>query len=312
MEGTAVSVTFAPAAKSGSTALPAARTDAAPRLLGRIANRGGAGLNRALAAALFALLAALTVVPAPPAQAAERNLVAFGDSVLADPDAGIYLTTRLSSQTGNGANCPSSNNFAKRTGAKLGMPVRDYSCSGAVSMSPGPQISVQIDAAIRSGALNSDTERVIFASGFNDTYNHPNLNLAQIRAAYVRANAPQIERIKRAAPNARIQIVGYPTIGTDGYYCLIHGGGGSSWDRTFLPQVWDYEVKAQWMGVDLAQATGTEFVDLKPSTRDNGMCAADSKRMWAGLIDFYAGAGNLPLHVNSRGHEYISGVLARS
>ena len=177
---------------------------------------------------LAAALLALTVVAAPTASAAQKNLVAFGDSILADPGADIYLSSRLTSSTANGANCPSSNNFAKRTGAKVGLPVRDYSCSGAVSMSQGPQISTQIDTAIRNGALTADTQRVIFSSGFNDTYNNSNLSRDQLRARFVRTTAPQIERIKRAAPNARIQIVGYPTIGSGNRYCLLHFGPNPS------------------------------------------------------------------------------------
>ncbi|WJY88798.1 GDSL-type esterase/lipase family protein [Corynebacterium confusum] len=262
---------------------------------------------------VFTLLAALLAAPAPQAQAAERNLVAFGDSVLADPDMGTYLRDRIGGafdQRPLGVNCPKGNNYAVRTGAKLGLPVRDFSCSGAASMSPGPQISAQIDTAIARGALNPSTARVIYATGFNDTYNNANLNQAQIRAKFVRFNRPLIDRIRAAAPNARIQIVGYPTIGDGIHYCLIHAG--SSWDRTPLPQVADFENKAQWMQVDLARATGTEFVDLKPSTRNSGMCGPDGNRKWAGLVDFNAGDGNLPLHVNARGHEHIANVLAAS
>lgn len=254
---------------------------------------------------------ALTVVAAPTASAAERNLVAFGDSLLADPSADIYLSTRVTSSTANGANCPSGNNYAKRTGAKLGLRVRDHSCSGAVSMSPGPQISTQVSTAIRTGSLNPSTQRVIFTSGFNDTYNNRNLTRQQLRDRFVRTTAPQIERIKRAAPNARIQIVGYPTIGSGNYYCLVHVSSRPS-DTTLLPEVRSWEDSAQWMQVDLARATGTEFVDLKGATRNNGMCANDNQRYFAGLIDFTAGNGNLPIHVNARGHEALASILART
>lgn len=259
------------------------------------------------------LFAALVVAPPPQAQAAERNLVAFGDSVLADPALGIYLRDRLSGAFGQrplGVDCPKGNNYAARTGAKLGLPVRDFSCSGAVSMSRGPQISAQIDTAIARGALNPETSRVIFSSGFNDTYNNTNLNLAQIREKYVRFTRPQIERIRQAAPNARIQIVGYPTIGDGLHYCLVHAG--SSWGRIPLPQIADFENKSQWMQVDLARATGTEFIDMKPLTRDAGTCGGDGSRKWAGLVDFNAGGGNLPLHINARGHEHVANVLAGS
>ncbi len=137
-------------------------------------------IKKTLATFLASMLGVAGLAVAPTAGAAERNLVAFGDSVLADPDAGVYLQHRFTAGSSGipaGYNCPSSNNYAKRTGAKLGLPVRDFSCSGAVSMSQGPQIFAQVDQAINSGALSPATQRVVLTSGFNDTYNNPNLNL---------------------------------------------------------------------------------------------------------------------------------------
>ncbi|MGV0410110.1 GDSL-type esterase/lipase family protein [Corynebacterium marquesiae] len=256
-------------------------------------------------------LAVVGVAVAPQATAAERNLVAFGDSVLADPDAGSYFAHRFDPSKGVGVDCPNSNNYAKRAGAKLRLPVRDFSCSGAVSMSRGPQVSQQVDAAIRSGALTPATNRVVITTGFNDTYNHRELNLPQIRKQFADRTAPQIERIKRAAPNARVQIVGYPTIGSGPYYCLFHFGPRPA-DSTFLLPIQDFENKAQWMQVDLAARTGVQFLDMKPSTRNNGMCADANQRMWAGLVDFTGGDGNLPIHMNQRGHEHAANVIARS
>lgn len=265
-----------------------------------------------LAAVCASLLVAVGLSQAPQAAAAERNLVSFGDSVLADPQLDAYMSSRLGSSGRNPSlDCPSGNNFAKRTAAKLGMPVADFSCSGAVSMSQGPQVNAQVDDAIRRGKLTADTQRVIFASGFNDTYNNAGLSDRDLRARWVGANAPIIHKIRAAAPNARIQIVGYPTIGSGDRYCLLHFGPQPA-DATALPMVQRYENVAQWMQVDLAHATGAEFVDLKPATWDRGMCANSDKRLWAGLVDFSAGPGNLPLHVNSRGHEYVANILARS
>mgnify|MGYP002721246156 FL=1 len=151
-------------------------------------------------------LAVVGATVAPQATAAERNLVAFGDSVLADPDAGSYFAHRFDPSKGVGVDCPTSNNYAKRAGAKLRLPVRDFSCSGAVSMSKGPQVSQQVDAAIRTGALSPATNRVVITTGFNDTYNHRDMSLPQIRKQFADRTAPQIERIKRAAPNARVQL----------------------------------------------------------------------------------------------------------
>ncbi|APT93587.1 hydrolase [Corynebacterium phocae] len=272
------------------------------------------------------MVAALMSVPQ--ARAQERNLVAFGDSVLADPGIGIYLVDRMSSFGGSsgssgssladgssqvpyGANCPSSHNYAKRLGDRLGLPVHDFSCSGAVTMSDGPLVAAQVDYAISTGALNVDTQRVIFAAGFNDTYNNKTLTMEEMRARWVAATAPIIHRIRQVAPHARLQIVGYPTIGAGENYCLIHLGNNLNLDATPMPQMRFYEDAAQWMQVDLAHATGVEFVDLKGLTRDNGMCASDQDRMWSGLIDFGPYGRNLPLHLNAHGHEYIADILAR-
>lgn len=268
-------------------------------------------LKKKVAAVAAAMFVAVGVGQVPQAVAAERNLVAFGDSVLADPDAGTYLQARLSSQSAGGVNCPQSHNFAKRTGAKLGLPVADFSCSGAVSFSPGPQMFSQVDRAIQTGALSGETRRVLYATGFNDTYNNPGMSQGELRRRFVDANAPLINRIRAAAPNARIQIVGYPTIGSAGSYCLLHVGPTPA-DRTYLPQVEGWENAAQWMQVDLASRTGVEFLDMKPSSRNNGMCANADQRMWAGLVDFTAGDGNLPLHINQRGHEHAANVIAAS
>ena len=265
---------------------------------------GGAGV------VIVALLATLLVFT-PQAKAQDRNLVAFGDSIMADPQVWSYLSPRQQREAFDQGKCPTTNNYAKQAAAKMGLPVEDFSCAGAVSMGIGKQLSWQIDNAISRGKLTPATERVIFTSGFNDTYQNLRMDLPTIRQEWVKRTAPIVERIKQAAPNARIQIVGYPTIGMNGRFCLIRAGG-RAWDSTPLPFVTDLEVKAQWMQVDLAAATGTEFLDLKPITQNRGMCGSNEDRIYAGIVDFDAGPGNLPLHVNARGHEFIGEVIANS
>lgn len=274
-------------------------------------------LTKKLAALCAGALLTITgAVNAPVAVAQERNLVAFGDSVLADPPLDTYFAARGSSeiqgssgssQGGSVDACPTSYNYAKRTAAKLRLPVADFSCTGATSMSAGKQISSQISQAIASGKLSAATQRVVFTSGFNDTYNNNQLSPAQTRAKFVRYTAPQIERIKRAAPNARIQIVGYASITHQGNLCLVNGQAPVP-----APNISRWENTAQWMMIDLARATGTQFLDMKVPTRGNSMCAPDNRRMWAGIIDFTAGSGNMPFHLNTRGHEYVANIIARS
>lgn len=280
-------------------------------------------VSRRLLVLVAALVtAAALVLPAGTAEAQERNLVVFGDSVIANPTVPEYLAGGLSSNIANGQSsrgssgnpaegCPQGHNWGRGAAQRLGLPVRDYSCSGAVSMAQGPQFAAQVDAALNTGGLTPATQRVMISTGFNDTYNNTHMSNGQITRAFVDAMAPQVRRIQQAAPNARIQIVGYPSITAGDHICLFHVGP-NVYDRTFAPQVNQWQWQAQDMQRALAHATGVEFLDMKPSTAHNHMCAPDDKRMWAGLVDFYAGSGNLPFHVNDRGHAHVAEMIARS
>lgn len=277
-----------------------------------------------VALASLIMFTGVVSVAAPGADAQQRNLVVFGDSIIADTPTPEYLVNRIGSVSSNSSlssgssdgssfqQCPTSqNNYGIRAGHKLGLPAWDYSCAGTTSISPGPQFSGQVDRALGDGALTPATARVIITTGFNDTYNNGNLSEGDIRARFVGAMRPQIDRIRAAAPNARIQIVGYSTITDNDHVCLVHLGGNIH-DRTYAPQVGYWERLSQGMLSDLAHATGTQFIDMKPSTRDRGMCAPDHLRSWAGLIDFHAGPGNMPIHMTDRGHEHVANIIAAS
>ena len=278
-------------------------------------------ISRKLAAAALAVLTALSVLGitgalAPAAQAQQRNAVIFGDSVIADPNVPQWAAGKLGLDPRGSSDvntwCPTSpTSWGRRAAAQLGLPAWDYSCTGTVSIQQGPQFASQVTRAVNDGGLNRNTARVIISTGFNDTYHNDGRDRAAFRRDFVAAMVPQINRIKAAAPNARIQIVGYPQISSNGNVCLFHIAPNVS-DTTPFAQVAEWEETAQWGQVDLARATGVEFLDLKPSTRDNSMCAPDHKRMWAGLVDFYGGPGNLPIHVNQRGHAHVANVIAGS
>lgn len=257
---------------------------------------------------------------APEAEARQRNLVMFGDSVIADPPLGKYLARKVeqgSSEFVGGRFCPTSrSSFGVQAAAELGLEPADYSCSGATALGGrsifgGQDFEIQVDRALADAALSPATDRVLITLGFNDTYNNLTLPGHELRSRFVAAMVPQIGRIREAAPEARIQLVGYPTIADNGHVCLFNLGG-SVRDRTYAPVIGYFEDLAQGMQQDLAEATGVEFLDLKPATSDNGMCAPDQLRGWAGLVDFNASPYHLPYHLNARGHEYVAEVIAES
>lgn len=276
--------------------------------------------SRRLAAIVSSVIAAVALMVGPVATQADaqsRNLVIFGDSIIANPTAPEYIAGGASNgnlgSSGNPhAGCPQGDHsWGRGAASRLGLVPYDYSCSGTVSMSQGPQFSAQVDTALRTRGLTANTQRVVISTGFNDTYNNRHMTSGQLNGAFVRAMAPQINRIKAAAPNARIQIVGYPSITAGDSVCLFHVGPNVS-DRTYFPDANRWQWQAQGMQRALANATGVEFLDMKPSTANNHMCAPDHQRMWAGLVDFYAGTGNLPIHVNDRGHTHVANMIARS
>ncbi|WP_257203169.1 GDSL-type esterase/lipase family protein [Corynebacterium cystitidis] len=271
----------------------------------------------ALVATLLAAIATVATPTLPVAQAQERNLVVFGDSWVADPPLEQWAAGKFGLSAQGSSNvttwCPTSgNNFGKVAARQLGLAAYDYSCSGTVTISRGPQLFSQVTRAINTGGLNHSTQRVLISVGFNDTYNNDGRPHADIRRDFVNYMRPQVDRIRAHAPNARIQFVGYPQI-TDGRgnVCLFHVAP-NVYETTHLAKITEWENLGQWMLVDAARATGTEFVDLKPATRDNHMCAPDHMRMWPGLIDFYAGDGNMPFHFTQRGHNYVGGIVART
>ena len=268
-----------------------------------------------VAAALMG--AGIIAGPATPnAHADNGNMVIFGDSVVADAPSLEYLSARVGLHPNGKSDparwCPTSaNNFGKQAARRLGLQPRDFSCPGAVSISRGPNISTQIDRAVRERGLDRNTKRVVLQTGFNDTYNHRGEHPNTVRRNYVNFMRPQVDKIRRAAPNAKIQFIGYPTITGGDRVCLFHLGP-NMYDATPMPMIRDFENLAQWMNVDLARATSTQFVDLKPGTAKNGMCARDGDREFAGLIDFYAGPGNAPIHSTHQGHRHMGEIVAAS
>ena len=140
-------------------------------------------LRTTLAAICAAVLAALGVVAAPSAGAQQRNMVIFGDSVIADPSGPQWAAGKLGLDPRGSSSvttwCPTSpTSWGKQAAARLGLPAWDYSCTGTVSIQKGPQFSSQVTRAARDGGLNRNTARVIISTGFNDTYH--NLSLIHI------------------------------------------------------------------------------------------------------------------------------------
>lgn len=314
-------------------------------------NRGAVLSMMAASALAFSGLTGLAAT----ANAADvANVVTFGDSYLSNPtpaetigakarkaaeEAGIPLDSPagnvLTQYTPHGCG-QSSTNTPRQIGAKTGLEVRDYSCPGAVAYVGGnPDVTTtlakEIDNALGDRALDSQTRNVVIQFGFNDSYNHlmgkvlsngiadtyNNLQAAydEQRGFWMNSMNNAINRIKAAAPQARITIADYPTISepTSGNQCLLHvpvlpGNLG-------IPAFWirDAEVNIHnWSG-ELAAARANEnvvFANVGGATLGNGQCAPDGQREIAGLIDTTAISGyNLPVHMTNNGVTRMADII---
>jgi len=197
---------------------------------------------------------------------------------------------------------------------------------------PSATLDGEINNALNDHALNADTSNVVIQFGFNDSYTWlsqqvaarglPDMLLSlpqrydEQRVLWTNAMNAAIDRIKQAAPNAKITIADYPTISKTetAEQCLVHvemlpGDIG-------IPAFWirDAEVNIHNWAKDLVNARAKDnvvFADIRDSTEGTGECAPDDRRMIAGVIDTTNVSGyNLPVHMTNNGVAHTAKVIA--
>ena len=272
-----------------------------------------------LARTLVAASAAVAAVGglAPAAQAVPGNTVVLGDSLAANPTIVDYVSGKgnipLPGGRVNTMGCGTDFRFSNAIGAANGTPAANFTCAGASYRTGGIHMMDQLNLAAEKGELNGATKQVVLFSGANDTYPYvvnDKMPVPQIKANLQASMRDAINRAKQLAPNARIKVVGYPTISTpEGKVCLLNVIPGQPIQDAFT-NIRDIEDAAQWAAVDAAKETGTQFVDLKPMSAAHGMCSND--RWIAGIIDTTAGPHNLILHMTDAGLDAVGAAVGRA
>ncbi|WP_087116725.1 GDSL-type esterase/lipase family protein [Corynebacterium urinipleomorphum] len=277
-------------------------------------------LRRAIAA--FAALAALlipSVVATPQAAAAPNgNIVAFGDSFVANPDQ-IRNFTRSSSIDSvrqhawdyptKGGCLQAPNNWPRILAKQTGRPVTDWSCSGGNSET----LLGRIDWSIRSGDLHRGTSTVLISTGIND---FAPLNALQgrptdfriIHNMYVNNLRTAANKIRRVAPNARIIMPGMLSITEPvglqrlcGVNVIPNMPGGIP-----LGHLQAMELAARDAQRHAAGVIGATFIDIKHESRNNHTCAPDQHRWVAGIIDTTTPDYNMAFHPSYAGSRYVA------
>lgn len=251
-----------------------------------------------LAAALATLVGG--VMAAPQVSAQPANSVVFGDSIVANPAILDYVGHKLGGNVpSNGSGCVTDRTFSGAFGRGAGLPAADYTCAGASLATGGQRVSHQIHLATQQGYLGHHTREVAIMAGANDSYTRLREQPAGVQNTVRIATRKAVEQVRAAAPNARIKVVGYPTIANhQGFACPVNLIPNHP---SVLPvNVGQWENAVQWGQVYGAQEAGAQFVDLKPITANHGMCSPS--RWIVGLVDTTAPAYyNMGFHMTTHG-----------
>lgn len=257
------------------------------------------------------------------------NYVSFGDSIASNPTVldvvaarvkGTHPELQLPIQTDAVAGCAhGEDNVGKRVAAKTGLELSDYSCPGATAYTPPSpqdpiphnQFSQQVDQALNDGALTPDTKLVSIIIGVNDTYQKSNLGRPQQERLDLYHNevGAQVDRIREAAPNATVVMVGYPDE-TDGgnYTCATNLLGQTS--HWYFPAVryFQEELRTQQRGV--AEEKGLPYIDMVSEINieknNSGCLNIDPGQRFNAAIFDDGGLHNLAGHLTGPGNEYYA------
>lgn len=177
--------------------------------------------------------------------------------------------------------------------------VDQYQCSGASLASGEPRIDDTLRTAAEQGDLTPSTRNVVIVAGANDTYRY-GFNAQAVEHAVRSGLQNAIDVIHEHAPNAKIVVVGYPRVTSDGATCANSGLHSSDPLPIPTPLIAATEKRLQNNLREVAEHNGATFVDAWPASEGHDMCSP--QRWWRNLFDVAPPApGNIPLHLNALG-----------
>lgn len=278
-------------------------------------------MRRALVAVALAVLA---LAPAAPARSAPAPYVALGDSYTAGPFVPNQLLDRLGCLR-------SDHDWPHLVAAARRLPLRDVSCSGAVTgdlSAPQPILGGTnpaqldaLDAAVGTVSLQIGGNDIGFTeilvrcatllpigTPCRDQYTSGGTDELARRIAVTATKVDAVlAEIHRRAPVARVFVVGYPAILPDvapGCWPSLPVAPGD------VPYLRGTEKALNAMLAARAAAAGATFVDVYPPSIGHDACQLPGARWVEPLIPLSPAA---PIHPNSLGMQGMAAaVLAAS
>ncbi|NMF30968.1 hypothetical protein HF851_01600 [Corynebacterium ammoniagenes] len=285
--------------------------------------------------AVVATFASLTLTATHANAAPASNVVMFGDSFFANPTyaqvGGVQAmpgSSEIFYQGQPGApspqGCPQGQSNIGNELKTLGHNVVNMACSSAKAGGESQRSNMysQVGHAIDTNALNASTGNVLIQFGANDA---PSLMMDNpvtgassdliLGEDYARGMRDNTNRIRQAAPNAKITVVSYPAVSApNGALCPVRtdiNNSGPGFNLDYLATVHNAEKFINSNMYQAARDNGVDFYDLNGATKYNNMCAKNSDRYIAGAIETGV-PHNLSIHITHKGNTEIARLLDSS
>ena len=276
---------------------------------------------RASAVATAAVALAAALAPVVPVDAAPRTYVALGDSYAAGP--------LIPMQEEPWGCLKSTNNYPKLLAARLGLDLRDATCSGAqtkdmtraqgVSPEPNPPQFDRLDAGvdlvtlqiggndIGFGGIAETCGRAAFEQeSCKEQYVDPVTGADELRRR-IAVTQPKVEAvidgIRERAPEAKILVLGYPGIFRFGPVASCPAMGVGESDAQYLRGI---QEALNAMIAAAADAKDAKYVDVYGPSAGRTGCDLPVLRWIEPLVPANAAA---PIHPNLNGMLGMSDVV---
>lgn len=247
------------------------------------------------------------------------QMVTFGDSYAANGGSGGARF--VPSETPSRPNCRTdSENWPHVAARTAGLQLADYTCNGT-----SVQLPDYVDSAIAQGDLGPDTRQVAIMYGILDprvigdvAYSSGTNGQELQQSAFVSALNDTVNRIRSAAPNAKITLVSYPRLLDNDFLCTGNFQGfapGSSGQfqgpNLYIPGGSRTEAHFSQVIGDTAARIGVSFVDAYSASAGHGPCSDPSQR-WVNMYQRQNPDSVMANHPTDLGHQEMGRLVAAS
>lgn len=197
-----------------------------------------------------------------------------------------------------------------------GQSLADFSCNGIGAL-PGPNnksFTYYVNKSIESGYVGTKTQDIIILYGGLDATQWVNTGRnfvtfsPRARSLYLWEMTKTVEKLRAAAPHARITFASYPSVGDEmGRICLVNLTDHLNARVLVLgdPHLEDTMAKTIQTA---AKQNNAQFVDLRKYSRAHSTCAEGSQRYVASFFDL-TGPYNMPLHPTLLGEQKMAELI---